>query len=106
MQNYGHILPQELEQNREQLAKPYDATSEPLQILFDRFEEATIFVLDGGLSITDAQLINSGIVSLANTGVLERFIDQWNDKTPQGSCPYARNEVRTGSNLQVFHNFD
>ena len=77
---YGYILPQELERNYNQLAKPYDATNEPLQIMIERFEEAQIFANDGQLPITDAQLINSGIVALKNTGVLDRFIDIWNDK--------------------------
>ena len=30
---YGYILPHELERNYEQLAKPYDATGEPFQVL-------------------------------------------------------------------------
>ena len=77
---YGYIMPQELESNYAQLAKPYDATSEPFQILIERFEEARIFADDGQLPITDGQLINSGIVALKNTGVLDRFIDMWNDK--------------------------
>jgi hypothetical protein len=71
-----------LERNREQLAKPYDATNEPLQILLDQFKEASTYALDGNLPITDAQMINSRIVALKNTGVLERFINQWNDKAP------------------------
>jgi hypothetical protein len=82
MSSYGRILPQELETNRELLAKPYDATSEPFQILLDRYEEARTVANDGKLAITDAQLINSGIVALQNTGVLDRIIDQWNDKNP------------------------
>ena len=77
---YGYILPQELERNYEQLAKAYDATGEPFQILIKRFEDARTFAQDGNLPITDAQLINSGIVALKHTGVLERFIDQWMDK--------------------------
>ena len=77
---YGHILPHELERNYGQLAKPYDATQEPLQILIERFEDARIYAADGNLPITDAQLINSGVVALKNTGVLDRFIDQWTDK--------------------------
>ena len=77
---YSYILPQELEMNREKLALPYDATSEPFQILLDRFEEARTYSLDGNLPITDAQLINSGLVALQNTGVLNRFIDLWTDK--------------------------
>ena len=80
IKTYGYILPQELERNYAQLAKPYDATNEPLQILIERFEEAQIFANDGQIPITDAQLINSGIVALKNTGVLDRFIDLWNDK--------------------------
>ncbi len=82
MTNYGHILPHELEGNREALSKPYDATGEPFQVLIDRFEEARTFAQDGQLPITDAQLVNSGIVVLTNTGTLDRFIDQWNDKAP------------------------
>jgi hypothetical protein len=78
--SYGYILPQELEANYAQLSKPYDATQEPLQLLIERFEEATTFASDGQLPIAEGQLINSGIVALKNTGVLERFIDQWTDK--------------------------
>ena len=78
--SYGYILPQELERNYEQLAKPYDATSEPLQVLIERFENTRTFANDGNLPITDAQLINSGVVALKNTGVLDRYIDQWTDK--------------------------
>lgn len=77
---YGHILPHELERNYAQLAKPYDATQEPLQILIERFEDARTYAADGNLPITDAQLINSGLVALKNTGVLDRFVDQWTDK--------------------------
>ena len=77
---YGYILPQELARNYEQLNKPYDATQEPFQILIERFEDARTYANDGNLPITDAQLINSGLVALKNTGVLERFIDQWTDK--------------------------
>jgi hypothetical protein len=69
-----------LERNYEQLAKPYDATGEPFQVLIKRFEDARTFAQDGNLPITDAQLINSGLVALKNTGVLDRFIDQWTDK--------------------------
>ena len=79
---YGYILPQELERNYEQLAKPYDATGEPFQILIKQFEDARTYAQDGNLPITDAQLINSGLVALKNTGVLDRFIDQWTDKIP------------------------
>jgi hypothetical protein len=78
--SYGYILPQELEANYAQLSMPYDATQEPLQILIERFEEARTFASDGQLPIAEGQMINSGIVALKNTGVLERFIDQWNDK--------------------------
>jgi hypothetical protein len=80
LETYGYILPHELQRNQEQLNKPYDATSEPLQILIDRYEEARTFANDGKLPITDGILINAGIVTLKNTGVLERFIDQWTDK--------------------------
>ena len=77
---YGYILPQELEHNYELLAKPYDATQEPFQVLIERFEDARTYASDGNLPITDAQLINSGLVALKNTGVFKRFIDQWTDK--------------------------
>ena len=80
IQTYGHILPQELERNYAQLAKPYDATGEPFQVLIERFDEARIFAADGQLPISDAQVINSGIVALKNTGVLDRHIDIWTDK--------------------------
>jgi hypothetical protein len=74
-------MPQELEVNYAQLAKPYDATHEPFQILIEQYEEARIFAEDGQLPITtDGQLINSGTVALKNTGVLDRFIDLWNNK--------------------------
>jgi len=46
---YGHILPQELQRNQDQLSKPYDATTEPFQVLIDRFEEARTFAADGDL---------------------------------------------------------
>jgi len=78
--SYGYILPQELEANYAQLSRSYDATQEPLQVLIERFEEARTFASDGQLPIAEGQMINSGIVALKNTGVLERFIDQWNDK--------------------------
>jgi hypothetical protein len=77
---YSYILPQELEMNHNKLALPYDATSEPFQILHDRFEEARTYSLDSNLLITDEQLINSGLVAPQNTGVLNRFIDLWTDK--------------------------
>jgi hypothetical protein len=80
IETYGYILPQELQVNQAQLTKPYDATNEPLQVLIDRFEEARIFADDGNLPITDGTLINAGIVALKNTGVVERYIDQWTDK--------------------------
>ena len=82
IRTYGHILPQELERNYAQLAKPYDATGEPFQVLIERFDEARTFAADGQLPISDAQVINSGIVALKNTGVLDRHIDIWTDKPP------------------------
>ena len=54
---YGYILPQELEMNSDKLTLPYDATSEPFQILLDQFKKAQTYSLDGNLPITDAQLI-------------------------------------------------
>jgi hypothetical protein len=61
--------------NSDKLTLPYDATSEPFQILLDQFKKAQTYSLDGSLPITDAQLINSGLVALQNMGVLNRFID-------------------------------
>ena len=72
-----------LEQNYAQLAKKllHDATGEPFQVLIERFDEAQhTFAANRQLPISDAQVINSGIIALKNTGVLDQHIDIWTDK--------------------------
>lgn len=76
--NYGRLLPQELAENRLQITKTW-TISEPFQVLIDRFQEAAQVAADGELPISDGDLINAGLVALTNTGVLERYIEKWND---------------------------
>lgn len=90
MTNYGNILPHELERNYMQLNTPYDATAEPFQVLLGRYDSARTFAQDGNLPISDAQLINSGLVALKNTGVLDRFIDLWTDKPPANRATWLQ----------------
>jgi len=64
---YGHILPQELQRNQEQLTKPYDATSEPFQVLIDRFEEARTFAADSDLPMKECGARKGGLYSRSGT---------------------------------------
>jgi hypothetical protein len=76
--NYGKLLPQDLTNNRLKLNEPYSA-ADPFQLLVERFQEAYQIAADGNLPISDADLINSGIVALEKTGTLDKLIDKWND---------------------------
>jgi hypothetical protein len=80
MANYGAIMPQELTDNRHKLDEPYNPSNEPCQIVTNRVQQARNFAADGGLTITDAEAINSTLGVLEESGVLERAIEVWRDK--------------------------
>lgn len=83
--DYGCFLPQDMAAtNQAQLTKPWNP-SKLFQFLTNGYLEATQIAANGNLPILDAELINYGIVTLKQTGTLEKYINKWND-LQQAAC--------------------
>jgi hypothetical protein len=73
------IAPTELTQNYERLNTPYDP-NQPIEMLFQKIQDARAFAVTGGQSYSDAMIFNVAYTLVFNTGLFTDACHAWQSK--------------------------
>jgi hypothetical protein len=77
--NYGDLTPEEIEDNRASLARPWNP-DDPIEDLWSRITDAQRFANRASEAIPDAAAIRLSLAIIEDTGVFTNAIDKWRDK--------------------------
>lgn len=89
--NYGTLSTTEIEQNKEKLKAPYDA-SQPLPTLFKRFEDCQALASAAGDPLSDKSLVNTAEHLLIATGQYHMAYRDW-VQLPEVQKTYANLKI-------------
>jgi hypothetical protein len=80
---YAMIAPTELTQNYERLNAPYD-TNQPIEMLFQRIQDARAFAVAGGQPYGAAMIVNVAYTLVFNTGLFPDACRAWQSRAIAG----------------------
>ena len=75
-ENYGVIIPDELEENNKRMREAYDPTT-PIENLFEQIEEAVEYADAGNATYNDTQMLARAYLLVRNTGMYNDTCREW-----------------------------